>query len=381
MQDEKLLLLLKERALESAAEGVVIADAGQVGIPIIYVNRAFTVLTGYRPEEVIGRNCRFLQGSDTNPEALKRIRKSLADESLCFEEILNYRKDNTPFWNRLSITPVKGDQGQTTHFIGIQTDVTRRRLAEDSLRDANARLKRDLLAAAELQQDQLPRKLPDCKNYRFAWRFRPCQELAGDTLNVLPLDDRHIAVYVLDVSGHGVRASLQSFSVNHDLQPHQGVLNLLSPEKVLDWLNMKYSQVLQIGMFFTILYGILDTQTGVFTFSSAGHPGPVLTHKDQAPQVIESPSYPIGINPKAEYTLKTMQLQAGEKLIMYTDGVLEAIDVQGNAFGQAGLLETLVRNRELAVDEMLEMIMKSLDNWVSHVNLKDDVSLVGLESV
>ncbi|MBI9019322.1 MAG: SpoIIE family protein phosphatase [Phycisphaerae bacterium] len=381
MQDEQLLLLLKERALESAAEGVVIADANQMGIPIIYANRAFTVLTGYQPEEVIGRNCRFLQGPDTNPEALQRIRNSLANESLCFEEILNYRKDNTPFWNRLSITPVKNDQGQTTHFIGIQSDITRRRLAEDSLKEANAKLKRDLLAAAELQQDQLPKKLPDCKKYRFAWRFRPCQELAGDTLNILPLDDRHIAVYVLDVSGHGVRAALQSFSINHDLQPHRGVLNLLSPEKVLDWLNIKYSQVLQIGMFFTISYGILDTHTGKFTFSSAGHPGPILTHKDHAPQIIESPSYPIGINPKAEYTLKTIQLQAGEKLIMFTDGVLEAIDMQGKAFGQTGLLETLFRNRELNIDEMLEMIMKSLDNWVNHANLKDDVSLVGFESV
>jgi PAS domain S-box-containing protein len=161
MEDEKFWLLLKERALESTAEGVVISDCTQEGMPIIYVNKAFTAVTGYEYNEVVGRNCRFLQGPDTDPAARLSIRKALSDKSSCIVEILNYRKDGTPFWNRLSITPVQNDQGQPTHYIGVQSDVTRRRLAEESLHKANMQLKRDLQAAAEIQQAQLPKELPD----------------------------------------------------------------------------------------------------------------------------------------------------------------------------------------------------------------------------
>lgn len=381
MQDEKVWLLLKERALESTAEGVVISDCMQEGMPIIYVNKAFTAVTGYGYDEVVGRNCRFLQGTDTDPAAKQSIRKALADKISCIVEILNYRKDGTPFWNRLSITPVQNNQGQTTHFIGIQSDVTRRRLAEESLRKANTQLKRDLQAAAAIQQSQLPKELPTIKGYRFAWRFRPCEELAGDTLNIFRLDDTHIGVYVLDVSGHGVRASLQSFSLNQDLRPLQNGPNLLSPEEVFARLNVKYPMDMQTGMFFTILYGVLDIQTGDFTYSSAGHPGPILIRQKQAPQIIETSSYPIGISPKAEYSSQTIRLESNDKLILYTDGVVDAFSAADKPFGEDRLLKTLLRNRDETVDVMLETVMKSLDNWACHVNLRDDVSLVGIEGV
>lgn len=381
MQDENVWLLLKERALEATAEGVVISDCMQRGMPIIYVNKAFTAVTGYGYDEVVGRNCRFLQGIDTDPVAKQSIRKALVDESSCVVEILNYRKDGTPFWNRLSITPVQNDQGQTTHFIGVQSDVTRRRLAEESLRKANTQLKRDLQAAAEIQQSQLPKELPKSEGYRFAWRFRPCEELAGDTLNIFWIDDTHIAVYVLDVSGHGVRASLQSFSLNQDLRPLQNGPTLLSPEEVFARLNVKYPMNMQTGLFFTILYGVLDTQAGDFTYASAGHPGPILIRQKQAPRIIESQSYPIGISPDAEYTSQTIRLKAKDKLVLYTDGVVEAFSAADKPFGEDRLLGTLLRNREATIDAMLETVMRSLDSWVCHVNLRDDVSLVGIEVV
>ena len=122
--------------MESTAEGVVISDCTQPDMPIIYVNNAFTVMTGYAYDEVVGKNCRFLQGADTDSAAAQDIRKAIQAQQPCTVEILNYRKDGTPFWNNLSITPVRDDDGRTTHFIGIQTDITRRREAEDALRGA-----------------------------------------------------------------------------------------------------------------------------------------------------------------------------------------------------------------------------------------------------
>ncbi|MHC4291713.1 MAG: PAS domain-containing protein, partial [Planctomycetota bacterium] len=171
--------LLKERALESTAEGVVISDCTQPDMPVIYVNNAFTEITGYTYDEVVGKNCRFLQGKEANSAAAQEIRKAISAQQPCKVEILNYRKDGTTFWNRLSITPVRDEDGQVTHFIGIQSDVTRRRKAESSLRNINAQLNRDLQAAATVQQALLPKALPETNGFRFGWRYRPCQELAG----------------------------------------------------------------------------------------------------------------------------------------------------------------------------------------------------------
>ena len=381
MQDEKLWLLLKERALESTAEGVVISDCTREGMPIIYVNKAFTKMTGYSSSEVLGRNCRFLQGEDTDSNTKDTIRKALLEKYPCIVEILNYRKDATPFWNRLSITPVKDDQGLVTHFIGIQSDITRRRQAEDSLRAANDRINRDLKAAAKLQKAQLPLEIPIADGYKFAWNFQPCQQLAGDTLNILRIDDSHISVYVLDVCGHGVRASLHSYSINQDLRPHSGGPNLLSPTDLFKRLNVKYPLDIETGMFFTILYGVLDTQSGEFIFASAGHPGPILLSNNRKPEIIDVHSFPIGINPEAMYTSKTIKLTSGDKLIMHTDGVVDAFNANGEQFGHNSLLELLQRNRNESIDKIISSVVSSLYEWIHPTSLKDDLSLVAIEAV
>lgn len=373
--------LLKERALESTAEGVVIVDCLAPQMPIIYVNRAFTTMTGYHSEEVLGYNCRFLQGPETDAEAKDQIRQAISDEQPCTVEILNYRKDGTHFWNGLSITPVRDETGQTTHFIGIQNDVTRRRQAEDSLRAANEQLKRDLQAAAVVQQTQLPQRLPDIKGFDFAWRYRPCEELAGDTLNIVQLDDSRVVVYVLDVSGHGVRSALQSFAVAQDLRPRRGGPDLALPLAVLERLNLKYPVDMQTGMFFTMLYGMLDTRSKTFTFVSAGHPGPVLMRNGQPPEISQVSSFPVGIDPEPGYQSQTIQLQAGDRLILYTDGVVEAMSSRDIPFGEDRFLKMLQKNRQQGIDPLLESVLKSLGNWACHVDLRDDLSLVGIEVV
>ena len=109
-------LELKDRALASSAEGITIADAGLPDNPLIYANAGFEKLTGYSVAEVIGRNCRFLQGPGTNPEAVEELRTAIRNKRAVTVILLNYRKDGTPFWNRLAITPVRDAAGAVTHF-------------------------------------------------------------------------------------------------------------------------------------------------------------------------------------------------------------------------------------------------------------------------
>ena len=119
-------LRLRDRALAAAANGILITDPTLPDNPIVDANPAFTAMTGYTREEVLGRNCRFLQGPGTDPAAVRRLRAALAAGQDVTETLLNYRKDGTPFWNELRIAAVRDDAGKITHFVGVQTDVTER---------------------------------------------------------------------------------------------------------------------------------------------------------------------------------------------------------------------------------------------------------------
>ena len=126
-------LSLFGKAIETARQGITIADARQDDEPLIYANEAFEEITGYPTGEVLGRNCRFLQGPDTDEEPVAELRRAIEDSRPVVVELLNYRKDGTPFWNRVEVVPVRDETGEVTHFLGLQRDVTGRREREERL--------------------------------------------------------------------------------------------------------------------------------------------------------------------------------------------------------------------------------------------------------
>jgi PAS domain S-box-containing protein len=136
LRQTQAALHLRDRALDATRNGIVISDPTLPDHPVVDVNPAFTELTGYARSEVVGRNCRFLQGPDTDREVVARIRAALATNNDSFETLLNYRKDGTPFWNDLSIAAVRDASGAVTHFIGVISDATDRKLHELALQDA-----------------------------------------------------------------------------------------------------------------------------------------------------------------------------------------------------------------------------------------------------
>ncbi len=115
---------IKSAALDNASEGITISDARLPDNPLIFVNKGFTAMTGYSAEEVMGKNCRFLQGSMRQQDGVKKIRHAIANKKSIRQEIINYKKDGAMFWNRLSITPVFDKDGSLTHFIGVQYDIS-----------------------------------------------------------------------------------------------------------------------------------------------------------------------------------------------------------------------------------------------------------------
>jgi PAS domain S-box-containing protein len=130
--EERLRLL--ERAIAASSNGIVITDVTLPDHPMIYVNPGFERITGYSAEEVVGTNCRFLQGEDREQSALAQLRQALQVGRECRVTLRNYRKDGTLFWNEFSVSPVQDATGKLTHYIGVQTDITELKQAEAALR-------------------------------------------------------------------------------------------------------------------------------------------------------------------------------------------------------------------------------------------------------
>ena len=133
-------LRLLYRAVAASSNGITISDSKVPDDPLIYVNRSFELMTGYASEEVLGRNCRFLQGTDKNQSALLEIRAALREGRDCEVLLRNYRKDGTLFWNELRLSPVHDERGRLVNFVGVQNDVTERERAEEEIRRAHAEL-------------------------------------------------------------------------------------------------------------------------------------------------------------------------------------------------------------------------------------------------
>ena len=142
-------LRLRDRAIAASNNGIVITDPSLPDNPLIYVNESFLRTTGYRADEVVGHNCRFLQGQDKDQPGLDKLREALQESRDCRVMLRNYKKDGTLFWNELNISPVYDETGRVINYIGVQNDITERKRAEESLRESEAALNTILNNLAE----------------------------------------------------------------------------------------------------------------------------------------------------------------------------------------------------------------------------------------
>ncbi|MCG1028969.1 PAS domain-containing protein [Virgibacillus halodenitrificans] len=139
MEVHKKSLHLFEKALNFTKVGLVITDPAQKDNPIIFVNEGFLNMTGYSKEEIVGNNCRFLQGVDTDTESVQKVRDAIKNEQSITIQLYNYKKDGTGFWNELSIDPMWLEEEQELYFVGVQKDVTiekeQSRLLDNTLKE------------------------------------------------------------------------------------------------------------------------------------------------------------------------------------------------------------------------------------------------------
>ena len=267
-------------------------------------------------------------------------------------------------------------------------------LRNQELEKINDRMRRDLEAAAKIQHSLLPTQLPECEKVNFAWKYVPCDELAGDTLNLFHLDEDHVGLYLLDVSGHGVPAALLSVNLSRILNPNPEQSDLLkeqipgtpgyhlvAPEEVADRLNQRFPLDSTTEQYFTIQYGQLNIKSGSLTFISAGHPPMIHLKADGSSQAIQIRSMPIGfmVGVGKVYKEQKLELNAGDRLYFYSDGIIEAMNPKKEQFGVERLLESFNNSRTSSLNNSLDQITEELDQWTEGKGCGDDVSLLALE--
>lgn len=258
--------------------------------------------------------------------------------------------------------------------------------------EANERLKRDLEAAARVQQAFLPAVLPEVPGVRLAWTFRPCGRLAGAFLNVFRLGDRHVRLCVLDINGHGVSAALLSVTASHLLaqmsNPPLPVTGRCGqgapgaaigpPAQVAGELSKQLSGVDAAGQTFTLLYGILGLDTRELCFVSAGHPGPVHLPLGSPPVVLQGSGFPVGIG-MANCRAQVIKLEPGDRLVLYSDGITEARNADGELFGSRRLLAALEQTCHRPLGESLNALLENVEAWPGNSPPHDDLAILGAE--
>ncbi len=268
----------------------------------------------------------------------------------------------------------------------IELEQTNAQLAK-----ANGRMSRDLKAAAIIQATFLPREVPRVPGTDFAWIYRPCDELAGDGLNVIPLGDDKIGLYILDVSGHGVASALLSVTMSRILSPPSDPSSILvrkgrlpdelviaPPAEVAERLNRLFPFDPATEQFATLIYGILSARTGEFRYVSAGHPGPVHLPAGARPEILESQGYPIGLAEEA-YIERSVRLAAGDRLYLYSDGVPEAMCPAAEPFGKVRLLEAIARGRSGSLQASVTALLAEIERWRGAASALDDISILAVE--
>ena len=250
----------------------------------------------------------------------------------------------------------------------------------DELRDKQGELERELKSAAGYIQSLLPVAGEIAPSIDMAWTYRPSLALGGDLFNVSRWDDQSIYFYILDASGHGVSPALRAASFATFLRPEniRHCITQHDPAAMLVEANRRYP-LTEDGNYFTIWIGSFNRVTHQLSYATAGHGGALLQRQSGTIEWLTHPHLPLGFEPESTYELTTLKIEAGDRVILMSDGIYEAPAPTGELWGTTRLETTLMDHRSAPLRETLPALMAEAERWHGSPVFPDDAALLGLE--
>jgi phosphoserine phosphatase RsbU/P len=236
------------------------------------------------------------------------------------------------------------------------------------------RLERELALASEIQQRFQPTAPPQVDGYELQGISFPCYEIGGDYYDFIERDDGRLVIALGDVSGKGTAAALLMSSLHAAIHAQSASHNTLSA--TISAVNRYLADNIPANRFVTLFYAELDPDSGALSFLNAGHNPPLIVHSAGTVEQLASGGLPLGIKPDAEYREGRTQLQHGDVLVIYSDGVTEAVSPTGEEFGATRLYEVVSRNIEASAAGIRDRIESSLTKFAQGTSAADDITLV-----
>ena len=247
------------------------------------------------------------------------------------------------------------------------------RLHEELLK--RQRLEQDLQLAERIQQSFLPRRIPKIDRFTFAARYDPAYEVGGDFYDFIHLPDERLGVVVADVSGKGVGAALYMARLTRDLRYF--ALAETDPARVLAFMNQAVVDFGQDDMFVTLIYVVIDERSRELTIANAGHMPPLVRRAKQGSVrlIDDVAGLPLGVLPETDYDSELFALQPGDSVMLYTDGLVEAMSPGREMFGIQRLMESVAHGSS-AVSDIIDRTLKQRREHVQDAAQFDDTTIV-----
>ena len=236
------------------------------------------------------------------------------------------------------------------------------------------RLEQELGIAREIQQGLIPQGLQDFAHFSVSGTHQPCNEVGGDYFDVFPMSDGRLALLIADVAGKGLGAALVTTMLQGALS---GMTLGVDPVKVFNHLNQFLCDRASVARCATMFFGLLSPN-GNLEYVRAGHPSPLLLRNGTVTELYNTGSLPIGLFENEAYESTRIQLQPGDTLLLYTDGVTEAEDKDRNLFQDARLKEAFGRHQGSSLEQLQEGIFNAIENFTGGATQSDDVTLLAV---
>ena len=273
----------------------------------------------------------------------------------------------------------------------IQTHLTINRLTS-SLQKANKellihqkQLMEGLHAAANLQKNLLPRRIPDCKTLIFSSYFKPCQEIGGDIYNIQRLDNEHIALHIIDVSGHGFSAAMMTALASQALSYSGTIVTSLAadgkrtvtpPATVIQELNKEFP-LHRFNLYMTLIYILINTKTNTFRYCCAGHPPAIQIQQDGTMYTLKTGGPPAGMG--GDWEEGHGELSVGDRIFFYTDGLTEYCNEDGDFYTSERLLTSMENTTELPLQAAVQNIIGEIKQFGKQTDADDDMTFLAME--